>query len=151
MCGHHRHPRRTDAAARPVIADDPDLRASDAERERAVDDLRAHAAEGRLTVEELEQRTAAALAARTHRDLAALAADLPRAPRPRQELARARAEFADHLRTYLLVMALLVAIWALTGAGYFWPVWPALGWGIGVASHRMPLGGHGRHRAALRA
>jgi hypothetical protein len=36
------------------------------------------------------------------------------------------------LRAYLSVMALLVAIWALTGAGYFWPVWPALGWGAGL-------------------
>ena len=27
-------------------------------------------------------------------------------------------------------MALLIAIWAVTGAGYFWPVWPMLGWGV---------------------
>jgi hypothetical protein len=27
---------------------------------------------------------------------------------------------------------LLVAIWALTGMGYFWPVWPILGWGVFV-------------------
>jgi hypothetical protein len=29
-------------------------------------------------------------------------------------------------------MALLVAIWAMTGADYFWPMWPALGWGIAL-------------------
>ena len=28
--------------------------------------------------------------------------------------------------TLLPIAALLVAIWALTGAGYFWPVWPLL-------------------------
>jgi hypothetical protein len=43
-----------------------------------------------------------------------------------------------------------VAIWALTGMGAFWPIWPALGWGIGIVSHggaayRTP------HRAPLRA
>lgn len=27
-----------------------------------------------------------------------------------------------------------VVLWALTGAGYFWPVWPILGWGLGVAT-----------------
>ena len=66
----------------------------------------------------------AALAATTRAELAALPADLPRRPRP-----DARAEFREHLRTYLSVMALLIVIWALTGMGYFWPVWPILGWG----------------------
>ena len=37
-------------------------------------------------------------------------------------------------------MALLLAIWALTGAGYFWPVWPALGWGIGILMHASEAG-----------
>jgi hypothetical protein len=40
-------------------------------------------------------------------------------------------------------MALLVAIWALTGMGYFWPVWPALGWGFALLVS-WPLCGHGR-------
>ena len=26
----------------------------------------------------------------------------------------------------------LIGIWAVTGAGYFWPVWVLLGWGVGV-------------------
>jgi Domain of unknown function (DUF1707) len=33
----------------------PDLRASDADRERSVEALRHHAAEGRLTVDELDE------------------------------------------------------------------------------------------------
>lgn len=128
MCGHRRHHHRE--STRRVAADD--TRASDAERDRTVAALRAHASEGRLTIEELDERTAAALRATTRRDLAALTHDLPRAGRaPRDE----RAELREHVRTYLGVMLLLVAIWALTGAGYFWPVWPALGWGVAVASH----------------
>jgi hypothetical protein len=31
------------------------------------------------------------------------------------------------------VNGLLVIIWAVGGGGYFWPVWPIAGWGIGVA------------------
>jgi uncharacterized protein DUF1707/2TM domain-containing protein len=121
-----------------------DMRASDTERDAVVSDLRAHAADGRLGVDELDERVAAALAARTRADLEPLVADLPRRRRAANGAARRRG-FEQHLRTYLLVMGLLVAIWALTG-GCFWPVWPALGWGIGVASHwsavrRRPRGG----------
>lgn len=43
----------------------------------------------------------------------------------------------EHVTSYLLVMAMLVAIWAMTGAGYFWLIWPMMGWGIGVASHLL--------------
>lgn len=134
MCGNHRHHHRdhhTDTGRTAGVPAD-DLRASDAEREATIASLRTHAGEGRLSLDELDGRIEAAYAATARRDLAAITADLPRAPRPRAD---ARAEFREHLRTYLGVMALLVAIWALTGMGYFWPVWPALGWGIGVMSH----------------
>lgn len=40
------------------------------------------------------------------------------------------------LRPYLAVNAMLVVIWAATGAGYFWPIWPILGWGIGLLANR---------------
>jgi hypothetical protein len=138
MCGarHERRARRTGFAA-------DDKRASDAERDEVVSDLRAHAGEGRLTVEELDQRIATALAATTRAELAPLVADLPRRPRPVTD----RRDFREHLRTYLMVMALLVAIWALTGAGYFWPVWPMLGWGFGVLSHAGAVRSPRRGRA----
>ena len=51
--------------------------ASSADRERAVGVLRAGFAEGRLTQDELGDRTARAYAARTYGDLWALTADLP--------------------------------------------------------------------------
>ena len=53
------------------------LRASDRDRERVVDLLRRHAADGRLTVEELDERATVALSARTVADLEALLRDLP--------------------------------------------------------------------------
>jgi len=47
----------------------------------------------------------------------------------------AKRAFRFHLALYGAVNLLLIAIWAITGAGYFWPIWPILGWGIGIAFH----------------
>lgn len=45
------------------------------------------------------------------------------------------------LRTYLVFMVFFTALWALGGGGHFWPVWPMLGWGMGlVMSGQVPLG-----------
>jgi hypothetical protein len=90
-----------------------DLRASDGDRERAIDDLRAHAADGRLT-----DRVSA----------------IPPGPPHRRRSAR------PEMRAFLAVMVLLVAIWAVTGAGYFWPLWPMVGWGFFVLRPRKHLG-----------
>lgn len=54
-----------------------DPRVGFAERDAAVDKLQHAAAEGRITVEELEERVAAALQARTQSDLLNLLVDLP--------------------------------------------------------------------------
>jgi hypothetical protein len=53
-----------------------------------------------------------------------------------------KAEFRSHLTSYVLVNALLVGIWAFTGQGYFWPIWPLLGWGVGIAFHAWDTFGH---------
>jgi hypothetical protein len=55
-----------------------DLRVSDADRDRAVAELSEHFEAGRLTADELDERTGRALRARTGRELADLLADLPR-------------------------------------------------------------------------
>jgi len=52
-------------------------RASDAEREQVVGRLRDASSEGRLTLEELADRTAVAYTARSHAELAPLTDDLP--------------------------------------------------------------------------
>ena len=58
---------------------DPDdsLRVSDAERDAALRLLGEHAAVGRLTLDELEDRSGRALAAKTRGELAVLTSDLP--------------------------------------------------------------------------
>ncbi len=45
--------------------------------------------------------------------------------------------FYVHLATYVLVIAGLFIINVLTGHGRWWFVWPAIGWGIGIAVHAL--------------
>lgn len=59
-----------------------ELRASHADRDGVVEQLRVAAGDGRLTPEELDQRLEAALTARTYSELAALTADLPESGQP---------------------------------------------------------------------
>jgi hypothetical protein len=44
----------------------------------------------------------------------------------------------SELRAWVSTSIMLVAIWALTGAGYFWPVWPILGWGLFAVGPVLP-------------
>jgi hypothetical protein len=67
------------------------LRAAHADREQAIDVLKAAFVQGRLTKDELDLRVGQALASRTYADLAPLTADIPgrvASARPRAEPAR---------------------------------------------------------------
>jgi len=55
----------------------PDMRASDADRDRVIDVLRTALGEGRLTPDEFEERIQAVLSARTFGELTPFTADLP--------------------------------------------------------------------------
>ena len=127
------------------------LRVGDEERRQTVAALQQHFVAGRLTEAELGDRARQALAARTQGELAAVLSDLPDAPgsaphregpeRPAHLLeSRSGQDRDDRLRrhagVYLGVMVLLVAIWLMTTpGGYFWPMWPMLGWGVMVVVH----------------
>jgi Domain of unknown function (DUF1707) len=119
---------------------DPTLRASDAERERTAEALRAHFAAGRISDDELDERTDAAYAARTVGELQALLSDLPSLPAPpprpghdpERELAKRRV--LQRTGTWALFSVAAIAIWLATGAsGTFWPIWLVLGAGIRLA------------------
>ncbi len=51
------------------------------------------------------------------------------------KIAKARVAFRWSFASYFIVNAMLVVIWFFTlGPGsYFWPIWPMMGWGIGIA------------------
>jgi hypothetical protein len=65
------------AAARRSADAKPELRASDEDRDRAVEILRVAVGDGRLSAAEFDERLDVALTARTIGELAALTADLP--------------------------------------------------------------------------
>ena len=47
-----------------------------------------------------------------------------------------RHDFYGHLLVYTLVNTFIVVIWALTdGNGFFWPIFPIAGWGIGLVAN----------------
>ena len=51
-----------------------------------------------------------------------------------RRIAKKRVAFKKVLLIYILVNSMLVGIWYFTAGGesYFWPVWPMLGWGLGI-------------------
>ncbi|MFF5156006.1 2TM domain-containing protein [Streptomyces sp. NPDC000348] len=65
-----------------------------------------------------------------------LGPDDTRSPRttPEREWAHKRLEKKRKLRAdlvaYVVINAFLIVVWALTGAGYFWPGWVLGGWGV---------------------
>ena len=121
-----------------VPARQPVPRPSDDDRARVVDRLRDAAGDGVITLDDLEDRLAAAYAAGTLPELASLTTNLP-------DVAPARTDppvvpddvaFRMHLTVYGLVIGMLVVIWAASGGGLpFWPLFPAAGWGVGLGAH----------------
>jgi fatty acid desaturase len=55
---------------------------------------------------------------------------------PDYEAARKRVErkrkFTSDLVAYVVINIGLIALWAFTGAGYFWPGWVLAGWGVAL-------------------
>jgi hypothetical protein len=139
----------------PVRAED--LRAGDADREVVLERLQAAQAEGRLDLEEFDERVAATLAARTYGELAAVTADLPGgppsvrplgAPPPRAPASAApgQAPQGDGLRRSVTAWAaatlLLMAIWVVAGLttgvfAYPWWIWVAAPTGVLLLAGRL--------------
>jgi signal transduction histidine kinase len=133
------------------------MRAGDSDRELVAEILCEQHHAGRLDSDELEQRLERCLAAKSQSELDAITADLPTrgahrwAPRgrPGQQVADpdGRATIRGMRRVLRdlagLIAILVLAIWALSGGGYFWPAWAWFGMGV-------PLGLDAALRWALR-
>lgn len=88
---------------------EPGLRASDDDRMRVVAALERHTAAGRLTLDEFSDRVGRALAAATHRDLAAVTSDLPTEPAPGSVSRQLLIAFMVAMLT-LAVLAVVLAV-----------------------------------------
>src|SRR5262245_16589294 len=48
---------------------------------------------------------------------------------------RKKSEFRTHLLAFFVVNGAMVIAWAMTGAGFFWPIFLILAWGVGLIFH----------------
>jgi hypothetical protein len=135
------------------------MRASDDDRERTLELLRRNYAAGRLEPDELEERVGVATGARTREELRALTFDLPRDVRARGRRVVSRIDrlmLRAHGTAFVGVNGGLVGIWALMGAGEFWPAFTIVPWGMAFGAHaygsrtlRRALGARRRRRVHL--
>src|ERR1700722_3015618 len=128
----------------------PAVRAGDDQRDRTANHLGQALTQGYLAIDEYETRLQATFAAHTTAELRQLVADLPlgqlRRNDPQRRAARARAARLGvriHLGAYLAMVVIVLTVWLAVGltagAWYFWPIWPILGAGVGLASHAIPV------------
>jgi len=126
------------------------VRAGDPERERTANQLGQALSQGYLAMDEYETRLQATFAAHTTAELRQLVTDLPlahlRRNDPQRQARRRRAARLGvriHLSAYLAMVVIVLTVWLAVGltagAWYFWPIWPILGAGIGLASHAIPV------------
>ena len=123
------------------------LRTSDTEREQIAEILRAAMTEGRLTLEEGEERLGQVYAAKYRDELAPLTADLPDQGRRAladtpQAQAATRRGVRRHAGFVALVAVFLTSLWVLSGAQFFWPAIPLAFLVMGLMRHAR----YGRYR-----
>jgi hypothetical protein len=91
---------------------DPNLRASDADREATADRLRQHHTDGRLDQDEFQERLEKCFAAKTVGDLAGLTRDLPGDPVQRRTGGRTGFGLVGCLRM-IPIVPIILAIFAI--------------------------------------
>lgn len=114
------------------------MRASDADREQIVTKLRLAMDEGRLGLHEFDERIQQVYAAKTYGELAPILSDLPvqqlNSHQPGAEAKGGRVPTWVKIMwtPWVFVNILCVLIWLATGAGYFWPFWVEVPWGMAL-------------------
>ncbi|WP_234390779.1 DUF1707 SHOCT-like domain-containing protein [Nocardia suismassiliense] len=109
------------------------VRASDADREKIVEQLRWAMDEGRLTLHEYDDRLQQVYAAKTYGELTPLLSDLPAQRGSRAAQAKPVPQWVVIMWTpWVFVNMLCLLIWAATGMGDFWPFWVAVPWGCAL-------------------
>ena len=102
--------------------EDSHLRASDAEREAAVEELRRHHLDGRLDTDEFQARVERCYAAKTIGQLEEELSDLPR---DRSLVRGRRRRPAWRLAALVPLLAIVVLLAVVTGGHVLWLVFPA--------------------------
>jgi len=129
------------------------IRTSDSEREQVATILRAAMTEGRLTLTEGEERLASCYATTYRDELLPLTADLPDHGRQAlaatpQAVAATRRDRRSAGAFLVFVTAVLTGLWLLSGAHFFWPIFPLFFLFMATARHHGHRHVHGRYRRA---
>ncbi|MEW9528959.1 DUF1707 domain-containing protein [Microbispora sp. NPDC049125] len=142
----------------------PEMRASDGDRDRVAAGLREHMAEGRLSLDEFNERLEQVYESRTYGELAKLTSDLPEidlhrlpassgsqpARRPVGEVKGAgkSGKLQDAWKAWAAASAVNWVIWLIVGltSGHFvypWPVWVMGPWGVILVLSTLGTAGSG--------
>ncbi|MFD9887868.1 DUF1707 domain-containing protein [Amycolatopsis sp. NPDC059027] len=132
------------------------LRAADSDRERVATVIQAAGAEGRLGLDEVEERLSMVYAARYTDELGELTADLP-GPEPKAERrggppltgALRHPALRVHLAAVVALSVLLVIRWAMSGVPFFWPLVPMFWLVASFFAHARIRGFRQRRRDAV--
>ena len=120
------------------------MRASDADREQAIDVLKAAFVQGRLHKDELDARAGQAFASQTYAELAAVTADIPAAAagvRPPPRCARPEADSSVSQVIFLCTSAIVAAELFLALAIFAVPVYGTLDIAVLANLIGLPLAG----------
>jgi hypothetical protein len=147
-----------------------EMRAGDADRQAVADRLKAALDEGRLDLNEYDERLQKTYGAKTYADLDGLLDDLPgvvppqraqmaayQPPQPATPVASepGSRNLLSWIGPYGGVVVVCILIWAISSASsghltYFWPVWTLIPLVLGVFGRAMGHGGGGSDRDAHR-
>jgi hypothetical protein len=126
------------------------LRAADADRERVAKLVQAAGADGRLTLEEIEDRLGAVYAAKYTDELKVFTADLPAEKAPSVRFGQFR---HPALRVHAVLAALLAVLfvvrWAVSDVPYFWPIAPMFWLAMSFFVHARIRGARLRRAAVV--
>ena len=122
------------------------IRASDAERDDIAWRIQSATAEGRLSLEEADERLSGVYASAFRHELTALVADLPAevaarpdpTPEPRRaenDDRRGNRALAVHGVVVVVLAAILLTRWATSDVTYFWPMFPLFWLGLSLLVH----------------
>ena len=111
------------------------LRAADTDRERVASLIQAAGGEGRLTLEEVEERLGTVYSTKYTDELEALTSDLPRPAPKRRPVAFGHPAVRVHLAIAVVLSVLLIVRWTVSGVPFFWPAMPMFWLAMSVLVH----------------
>ncbi|MEV4168659.1 MULTISPECIES: DUF1707 SHOCT-like domain-containing protein [unclassified Nonomuraea] len=127
------------------MANSPEMRASDVDRDRVAAILREHTAQGRITMEEFNERLEELYRSKTYGELAKLTVDLPdvdmrhlparAAPAPAPEQRRMHSGMMAAWSAWAVASGINWVIWLIVSITsgdlvYPWPLWVMGPWGV---------------------